>query len=142
MSINAISGVNFKSDYPNVRNHKVSSESQYPMQERSYLNSDCGEDEVCFTKENAEIIDIPRIGTARIIFNRLTDKQIETINKTGRLPDNAKFVANGQGGYVITNNFMDLRIGTQTLPEGFEVKKDVFGFTCVLPKGSHGLMVK
>ena len=59
-----------------------------------------------------------------------------------QLPPNAKFVMNGYGSYSISNNFFGIRIGTQTLPEGFEVRKNVFGQAVVLPKGSEGLLIK
>lgn len=89
------------------------------------------------TKNNA-----PQISKTRLFFSRLTDEQIEAINKSGKLPDNAKFVQNGFGGFVICNNFFGLRAGTQTLPAGFEVKKNILGFTCVLPKGTNGIFIK
>lgn len=105
-------------------------------------NSSNNTDTVHFTKENAEIIDMPEIGFIRVAFNRLTDEQIAAINKNKKLPNNAKFVPDGQGRYIITNNIANIRVGTQTLPAGFEVKKDAFGFTCVVPEGSHGLLLK
>ena len=70
------------------------------------------------------------------------DKQVNDINKTRQLPPNAKFVMNGYGCYAISNNFFRIRVGTQTLPEGFEVRKNVFGQAVVLPKGSEGLLIK
>ena len=35
-----------------------------------------------------------------------------------------------------------MRIGTQTIPQGFEVKKNVLGQAVVLPKDSTGIMIK
>lgn len=84
----------------------------------------------------------PDIGTFRLATGFLTDKQVNDINKTRQLPPNAKFVMNGYGSYSISNNFFGIRIGTQTLPEGFEVRKNVFGQAVVLPKGSEGLLIK
>lgn len=84
----------------------------------------------------------PKISTTQLMFGRLTDEQIKAINESGQLPENAKFVMNGMGGYAITNNFFNLRAGTRQLPEGFEVKKDVMGFVTVLPKGMDGALIK
>lgn len=90
----------------------------------------------------SEIEKPPKINCVRIIFNRLTDEQIEQINKSGKLPDNAKFVTNESGGYSISPNIFGLTTGTQILPEGFEVKKNKLGVTVVLPKGTSGLLIK
>lgn len=84
----------------------------------------------------------PEIGTFRLSTGFLTDRQVDAINQSRRLPSNAKFVMNGYGSYSISNNFFGIRIGTQTLPEGFEVRKNVFGQAVVLPKGSEGLMIR
>lgn len=84
----------------------------------------------------------PEISTAKLIIKRLTDEQIDQVNKARKLPQNAKFVRDGYGGYYIAANFMDLQIGTRKLPEGFEVRKDALGFTCVLPKDAEGLFIK
>ena len=91
------------------------------------------------TKEKPQA---PAISTARLLFGRLTDEQIKQVNESKQLPENAKFVMNGFGGYSITNNFFNFRAGTRQLPEGFEVKKDIFGFTVVLPKGMTGISIK
>ena len=84
----------------------------------------------------------PEIGTFRLSTGFLTDGQVDAINQSRRLPSNAKFVMDGYGSYSISNNFFGIRIGTQTLPEGFEVRKNVFGQAVVLPKGSEGLMIR
>ena len=84
----------------------------------------------------------PEIGMLRIGTGFLTDEQIAQINKTKKLPSNAKFVPNAVGQYRIVNNFINLTVGTQTLPEGFEVKKNILGQAVVLPKGSDGLFIK
>ena len=84
----------------------------------------------------------PKISRLRLMFNLLTDEQIDQINKSGKLPSNGKFIMNGMGSHHIANNFFNLRAGTQTLPEGFEVKKNVLGFAVVVPKGTEGLLVK
>lgn len=84
----------------------------------------------------------PEISNWRIFFGNLTDEQIKGINESGRLPENAKFVMNGYGSYTISNNFFGFRSGTRELPVGFEVKKNVLGFACVLPKGMEGALIK
>ena len=84
----------------------------------------------------------PKINAARIMFRVLTDEQIAQINKSGKLPSNGKFIKNAEGAYDISNNFFNLTTGTQILPEGYEVKKDVFGFARVLPKGTEGALIK
>ena len=98
--------------------------------------------------ENADTVELnntkqpPEISRARLAFGILTDDQIAAINESGKLPKNAKFMQNGFGGFTICNNFFGLRAGTQELPVGFEVKKNILGFACVLPKGTEGLAVK
>ena len=84
----------------------------------------------------------PEISTARLMFGVLTDEQVDQINKSGKLPENAKFVMNGFGSYAICNNFFNFRAGTRELPAGFEVKKNILGFAVVLPKGTDGAFIK
>lgn len=84
----------------------------------------------------------PEIGMLRLGTGFLTDEQVAQINKTKKLPPNAKFVPNAVGQYRIVNNFINLTVGTQTLPEGFEVKKNILGQAVVLPKDSDGLFIK
>ena len=90
----------------------------------------------------ANTVQPPEISAARLFFRVLTDEQISQINEAIRLPQNAKFVMNGFGGYAITNNFFNFRAGTKILPEGFEVRKDIFGMAVVLPKGMEGAVLK
>ena len=82
------------------------------------------------------------IGRIRLATGFLTDEQIAEINATRKLPDNAKFIATGTGKYYIANNFFNLREGTQTLPEGFEVKKNIIGQAIVVAKDTNGLLIK
>ena len=84
----------------------------------------------------------PEIGAMRLMFGFLTDEQVQQINATGKLPPNAKFVPNELGGYQLTNNFFGIQAGTQELPAGFEVKKNVLGFTTIVPKGTKGMLIK
>jgi len=84
----------------------------------------------------------PKIGIIRLVFGRLSNEQIKQVNESGMLPKNAKFVMTGQGTFVIRPNFLNVVPGTRKLPEGFEVKKDVLGFTTVLPKGMKSILLK
>ena len=84
----------------------------------------------------------PKISTLRLAVGLLTDEQIQQINETGKLPENAKFIPNGMGGYTIRNNFFGVTSGTQQLPQGFEVKNNLFGFSQVVPKGTQGVFLK
>ncbi len=84
----------------------------------------------------------PEIGMLRIGTGFLTDEQIAQINKTRKLPPNAKFVPNAVGQYKIVNNFINLTTGTRTLPEGYEVRKNLLGQAVVLPKDSAGFFVR
>lgn len=85
----------------------------------------------------------PKISRLRLAFGFLTEDQVKGINEAGKLPDNAKFVMNNVGnGYTICNNFFGWRAGTKELPVGFEVKRNVFGFAIVVPKGTEGALVK
>ena len=92
--------------------------------------------------DSVSVAQAPKVDFLRIAFNRLTDEQIAKINKTGKLPKNAKFVPDGMGGYTLVNNFFDITPGTKQLPAGFELKNDVLGFTVVVPKGTESVILK
>ena len=83
-----------------------------------------------------------KVGFWRAAFSRLTNKQIEEANKTGKLSGKVKIKPNGRGGYTIVSNLMGVSSGTQTIPEGFELRKNWLGFTKVLPKDTEGLFIK
>ena len=92
---------------------------------------------------NDEQSKINNINKLRLITSMLTDKQIEQINKTGLLPDNAKFIFDGKVcRYYIANNFFGIRAGTQTLPEGFEVKKNLIGQAVAVPKNTKSIFIQ
>ena len=113
---------------------------QYPQQAmKENVQASVRNDQ--FVPSNNQAL-LPEIGTFRLSTGFLTDRQVDAINQSRRLPSNAKFVMDGYGSYSISNNFFGIRIGTQTLPEGFEVRKNVFGQAVVLPKGSEGLMIR
>ena len=96
-----------------------------------------------FSKENkpAEPV-VPEIGMARILFNRLTPEQIETINKNREMPKNAKFVEDPIYGPKMTWNLCDFTAGTHTLPAGYELKNDILGFTHVVREGTQAWFLK
>jgi hypothetical protein len=84
----------------------------------------------------------PQIGGLRLFFSMLTDEQINKVNEAKRLPKNAKFIANGYGGYTVSNNWFNVTPGTRSLPAGFEVRKNWLGFAIVLPKDSESVFLK
>ena len=93
-------------------------------------------------KRTTNTKDSTKIGYWRAAFSRLTNEQIEKANKTGKLSGKAKIKQNGRGGYTIVSNLMGISSGTQTIPEGFELRKNWLGFTKVLPKDTEGLFIK
>lgn len=83
------------------------------------------------------------VGYWRAAFSRLTDEQIKNANETGKLSGKVKIKQNSAGtGYTIAPNLMNITTGTQTIPAGYELRKNWLGFTTVLPKDSEGLFVK
>ena len=98
-----------------------------------------GEDK---THNKETLTNSAKVGFWRAAFSRLTNKQIEEANKTGKLSGKAKIKPNGRGGYTIVSNLMGVSSGTQTIPEGFELRKNWLGFTKVLPKDTEGLFIK
>lgn len=130
--INSVNGSNFQPiTKVAFKQYQQSSAEipQAPMQYDAYMSS-----------QNTKMP--PEIGFFRLMSGFLTDNQVNQINQSRRLPSNAKFIMNGYGSYSISNNILGVRVGTQTLPEGFEVKKNVLGQAVVLPKGSEGLFIR
>lgn len=93
-----------------------------------------------FVKETKA--ETPKISFARLMFSRLTDEQIKAVNESKKLPENAKFVQNGFGGYTIQNNIANITPGTRDLPVGYELKKNFLGFTIVVPVGTESVLIK
>ena len=93
-------------------------------------------------KPTIEETEAPKIGFARILFNRLTPEQIETINKNREMPKNAKFVEDPMYGPRLTWNIADITPGTHTLPAGYELKNDILGFTHVVREGTQAWYLK
>lgn len=103
---------------------------------------DFTEDDVFQSSSKSEqTTQAPEIKTGRILIGRLTKEQIEAINESGELPQNAKFQEyNGQ--LRITWNALDVTTGTHKLPAGYEVKNDIFGFTHVVREGTKNIFIK
>ncbi len=136
--LNAISGIKASSISfkQNEEVAKTETEEEIPALKAA------DEDKVELTKNEKTKPNPPQISKTRLAFSVLKDSQVEQINQAGKLPENAKFVMNGYGGYAICNNFFNLRAGTQEIPQGFEVKKNALGFAVVLPKGTKGALIK
>lgn len=82
--------------------------------------------------------DGPKISFFRLAFGRLTDEQIDAVNKSRRLPKNAKINSFGS----VKNDIFHITRGTRTLPEGYELRKNIFGFTKLVLIDSEGLFLK
>ena len=95
-----------------------------------------------FSSKATKATEPPQISKTRLFFCALTDEQVAKINESRKLPENGKFIANGYGSYYISPNFFGLRPGTQELPVGFEVKKNILGFAVVVPNGTKGYMLR
>lgn len=94
---------------------------------------------------------------------RLSDKDITKINETRQAPKNTVFkkinetkteyytdsegntksreVETGGWHYELVNNISGTESGTTTLPEGFTVKKDIFGFVQIVENGTKGIFL-
>jgi len=107
----------------------------------SDVNREEPKDKVEISKKKPEIPP-PEISFPRLLFSVISDEQVKKVNESGHLPNNAKFVMSPKGGYVIRPNFFGLTTGTRKMPEGFEVKKNILGFSVVLPKDSEGLLIR
>lgn len=87
--------------------------------------------------ENLKVNPCPKISLWRGVFSRLTDEQIKAVNETKKLPEGTKFQFNR-----ICHNWFNIMPGTRDLPVGYELKKDVFGFTTVVQKGTEGMFIR
>ena len=84
-----------------------------------------------------------KVNVLRIWFNRLKKEQIAQINETGKLPDNMKIRPNKLGtGYHVVHNIFGLKNGTKTVPEGYEFRKNLLGFTRLVPKDTEGFWLR
>ncbi len=84
-----------------------------------------------------------KVNVLRIWFNRLTKEQIAQINETGKLPDNMKIRPKTNGtGYNAIHNIFGLKNGTKTVPEGYEFRQNILGFTRIVPKDTEGFWLR
>lgn len=91
--------------------------------------------------KNAEEKQTLKINPLRILCHRLTKEQIEEINSTGQLPQNAKIV-DELGTPKLKFNLLDFNLGTHTLAKGYELKRDILGFTHVVRENSKAWWLK
>lgn len=85
----------------------------------------------------------PEISGVRVFFNRLTDEQIAQVNESKELPKNAKVVDDIRIGKPrLTWNLFDITPGTHKLPAGYELKKDILGFTHLVREGTQAWYLK
>ena len=84
----------------------------------------------------------PKISIPRVLFKRLTQQQIYEVNTCGNLPKNAKFKNDIFGNPILTWNAIDFTAGTHKLPEGYELKNDLLGFTHVVREGTKSWYLK
>ena len=81
----------------------------------------------------------PKVPVLRIWFNRLTQDQIDAINESGKFPKNIKVRPQEVGtGYYMYHNILNMFNGTQTMPEGYELRRNRLGFTRLVPKDTEG----
>ena len=96
-----------------------------------------------YPKTIDEVLSVtPQISIPRVLFRRLTQEQIYDVNKSGNLPKNAKFKDDSLGKPKLTWNAFDFTAGTHKLPEGYELKNDILGFTHVVRKGTKSWYLK
>ena len=96
-------------------------------------------DDIKVDFKGEKAVEPPKISRMRLMFSRLTDEQIKAVNESKMLPENAKFQF---GGKVICNNWFGFSAGTRKLLPGYELKKNIFGFTIVVPESTKGLFIK
>ena len=84
----------------------------------------------------------PKISMIRVLFKRLNQEQIYGVNTSRNLPKNAKSKNNTCGNPRLTWNLFDFTSGTHKLPEGYELKNDILGFTHVVREGTKSWYLK
>lgn len=68
-----------------------------------------------------------KIGFWEAATGLLSDEQIAQINSTRQVPEGTIIVKTEDGDYDIENDRLNLTTGTRTLPEGYEVRKNILG---------------
>lgn len=88
--------------------------------------------------EQQKPIEPSKMNDWQLIFNTISDEQIEQINKSKKLPEKYKFLYVNtqlprQGApwqepyYTIIHPLPFIKKGTSTLPEGYKVQKNKYG---------------
>jgi hypothetical protein len=89
---------------------------------------------------------LPKVNALRAIFKRLSSTQINEVNRTGKLPQNMMITQNPNGTYRLAWKppITDGKIlgGSQKLPQHLELRKDILGFTRVVPAGYEHFLLK
>ena len=83
-----------------------------------------------------------KVSTPRAIFGYLTQEQIDEINRTRKLPKNVKISRTKDGSFYMRPNWFNISRGTHKIPEGFELRRNLAGFTEVVPIGEEGLTLR
>lgn len=87
--------------------------------------------------------DAPDVSLIRAATGYLTQEQVDKINENRNLPNNLKIMQTGLGGYYLTyNSLIDIGPSIHTVPEGYELKRDITGYVHVLPKDTTGIFYK
>ena len=74
-----------------------------------------------------------KIGFLEAATGLLSDEQIAQINSTRQVPEGTIIVKTENGEYDIENDRLNLTTGTRTLPEGYEVRKNILGAAKIVP---------
>ena len=143
MSNCAVGGLNFvlphNTNFGDINTGKVYSVYFQDFEDNLF---DCFESSVQDSNQiiQQEKVQAPKIGLGRILTHRFTKEQINAINECRELPQNAKFKGNNK--ISITLNLFDITKGTHKLPEGYELKNDILGYTHVVREGTKSLFIR
>lgn len=88
-------------------------------------------------------VECPKASWFQAITQRLSDEQVEIINKTGKLPDGVKVIRNtNTGDFMLCPDFNVFTPGTKTIPAGYELKQSIGGVTLVVPQDTESIFIK
>ena len=131
----AINGLNNTSVFSEIRN-LTSTQNAVPAMRGTET---VVEDKVELTQTQKQ--ELPKIGFMRALFKRYTKEQINQINETKEMPKNVK-VVDDLASPRLAMNFMDITLGTHTLPAGYELRQDILGFTRLVREDSKALYLR
>lgn len=126
-----INGLNNTSVFSEIRN-LTSTQNAVPVMRGTET---VVEDKVELTQTQTQKQEPPKIGFMRALFKRYTKEQIAQINETKEMPKNVK-VVDDLTSPRLAINFMDITLGTHTLPAGYELRQDILGFTRLVREDS------